>query len=149
MSELDKFNETVSILVKAYFDGTLQHGDCHACAVGNIIAAKMGYKVVHRNDCWMMKWIKEGDVVPPNWTTPVGMYRNKNVDIHTNQTLSTGYTLQQLERIEYAFEFDVDWLVFSGKNHLFQSLMSVVNVLADIHGVDLSVKEESKKLFVR
>jgi hypothetical protein len=30
---IEKFNSSVDILVKAYFDGTLRQGYCDACAV--------------------------------------------------------------------------------------------------------------------
>lgn len=42
MKRPELYQKTVDILVKAYFDDTLQHGNCYACAVGNIIAGNCG-----------------------------------------------------------------------------------------------------------
>jgi hypothetical protein len=36
------YHKTIGILVDAYFDDTLQHGNCSACAVGNLVAAAKG-----------------------------------------------------------------------------------------------------------
>ena len=55
----------------------------------------------------------------------------------------SGYSVDELARIEFAFES-----VPLGEDRMFKGLMAVVDVLSDIHGVDLSVKEESKMLFV-
>lgn len=45
MNRPELYHRTVGILYTAYFNDTLQHGDCCACAVGNIVAANMGYKI--------------------------------------------------------------------------------------------------------
>ncbi len=66
------FDQTVSKLIQWYLRGTLKHGICHACVVGNLIN---------------------------------------------------------------------DWM--------FNGLMAVVDVLADIHGINLEAKEEAKKLFIK
>jgi hypothetical protein len=36
------FENSVDVLVKAYLNDTLEHGQCHACAVGNLICAETG-----------------------------------------------------------------------------------------------------------
>jgi len=40
------FENTVDILVKAYINDTLEHNNCYACAVGNIVAHNMGERFV-------------------------------------------------------------------------------------------------------
>lgn len=72
------------------------------------------------------------------------------------QIQSTGYTFLELARIEKAFELGVSSVVnnrFMTPEQKdaaqFAGLMAVVDVLAYIHGVDLSAKQAAKKLFVK
>jgi hypothetical protein len=60
---------------------------------------------------------------------------------------STGYTVYELARIEEAFE-DVDSNC-TNDEWMFNGLMAVIEVLAEIHGIDLKQKEEAKALFVK
>jgi hypothetical protein len=68
-TEKERFDHTVSILVKAYLKGTLEHGKCVCCAVGNIIADAKKYKIVRENDpCDGINWYdKKGNIVYPKW----------------------------------------------------------------------------------
>jgi hypothetical protein len=139
------FNHTVNVLVNAYMNDKLQHGICDACAVGNIVMACCN---------------KPGRIDLCNgWPTVFvtgGNHQQKRMPIFyegeaKRQIDATGYTWQELARIEKAFEFhdtdsfdpeDADEAMFNG-------LMAVVDVLADIHGIDLTVREEAKALFVK
>jgi hypothetical protein len=140
MTQKEKFNDTVSILVKAYLNETLVHGSCVACAVGNIIADKCGYKYVSVGSLYspQLRW---KDNVPQRWIDGLS-----NV-VQSDQTIATGYTVKELSVIERAFECssfgenDDEWM--------FNGLMNVVDVLAEIHGIDLTEKEEAKTLFVK
>jgi hypothetical protein len=136
MNNLDKFQNTVAILVKAYLEGTLQKGNCAMCAVGNLVAAALDLDMNMGNGpCWLTK---QGDYILPTWFS---------VDNET-QRKAIGYTRHQVSRIEdafegwYEFEKDEDESEFGG-------LMRVVEVLADIHQIDLSTKEAAKALFVK
>ena len=154
------FENTVNILVKAYLDDTLVHSDCSACAVGNLVAAGKGYtyKREEYED-------EDGDILPgdlfwkeallPKWRrvfmTQNCKHQYQNPQNYTGDAKdeidATGYAWQELARIEYAFETapkgkdDDEWM--------FNGLMSVVDTLADIHQIDLSVKESAKLLFVK
>jgi len=44
------FDRTVSILSKAYLNDTLRHGDCYACAVGNLVCHAIGSEF--KNGIW-------------------------------------------------------------------------------------------------
>lgn len=142
------FNHTVDVLVKAYFKGELEHGDCAKCAVGNIIHEATGLEVGD----------PEADI---NGTC--GVWKSLFVTIQGKQTFypselsefkeeaidavcKTGYTIKELASIEFAFETawgnSMDELMFNG-------LMAVVDVLAEIHGIDLTAKEQAKALFVK
>lgn len=163
------FDYTVGVLVDAYFKGTLFHGHCAACAVGNIVADACGHTVhkVTTIDIFNgspidhLFWTSKGHEIRPRWyrmlhphVSIVTINALEELDIKDKaQVYATGYSPEELLRIEDAFE----GLALSGAFTLsvplqreaeFDSLMAVVDVLADIHGVDLGVKEEAKALFV-
>lgn len=142
------FNHTVDVLVKAYLNNTLQHASCGACAVGNMV----------EESCRSIGVIAQHDTVN-GWGSVFVTDRSADNDhrIHPEKYLdfsqakleidSTGYTWQELSKIEYAFETckysdNEDEFMFNG-------LMDVIDVLAEIHGIDLTEKEEAKKLFVK
>lgn len=154
--EQRKFDETVSILVKAYLNNQLEHRICTACAVGNIVAHHLGTKprvlttgnhgVVHDNyyfdDGTFMTW----------WNGCLGEHKP------SEQQQLTGYTVEELNQIEIAFEFAEGAPDFSGgmskdktmnETWMFNGLMAVVDTLADIHGINLEVKESAKAMFVK
>lgn len=157
------FDHTVGVLVKAFLKGTLAHKLCTACAVGNIVAdikKTVPDPSPDNNtefECWTYA---NGDRA--DWYEVVCEAPDKLSPRYRNglkQIESTGYTVEEIVRIEYAFEhapgdpgdnfsglfrgrcIDPDWM--------FNGLMAVVDVLASIHNVDLSIKEEAKKLFVK
>jgi hypothetical protein len=129
-----EFNKTVDILVKAYLNDTLDAADCKRCAVGNIIS--------QNNPEY--DFYQYGE----SWFRALGLnesYRDL-VDFDHPDIIKTGYTPEQLIRIESAF---------MNRDHscrdigIFNDLMAAVEVLAEIHQVDLSVKEAAKQLFVK
>lgn len=153
------FDNTVSILVKAYFNDELAHKLCCACAVGNIVANALGTKPKRLDN-------PEG-VEFDNMLFEDGQRATDWYDYIKNERFSaaaerqvrlTGYTASELNRIEGAFEqapgepnlkkglyrgkcVDPDWM--------FNGLMAVVETLADIHGVDLETSQNAKKLFIK
>lgn len=145
------FDHTVSILVKAYLNDTLEHGKCEACAVGNIVHAA-GFPRYNTGECEAMKPDSCG-----NWkgvfVTTGGIQKMRHAvdkdweQIGLRMIEATGYTVEELAWVEYAFETapkgksDDDWML--------NGLMTVVDVLASIHNVDLSTKEQAKLLFVK
>jgi hypothetical protein len=144
------FNNSIGVLVKAYFNDTLVHGQCHACAVGNLVGAARQVPII--KDIRNMPgkyWVK---VAP--WSNVFMTVRNEQeIDLNAYQGEakeaidSTGYTWQELARIEYAFE-----TADKGScedDYMLAGLLAVVDVLADIHGIDLTKREEAKLLFVK
>lgn len=143
------FDNTVSILVQAYFNNRLVHGVCNACAVGNLVGAAL-------NDFDFIVESSSFGGVGKGWAavfcSQSKMKQVKNPsqykDEAKRQIDATGYTWQQLAMIEMAFEsqsddnLDDDVAMFNG-------LMAVVSVLAEIHNVSLEAKEEAKKMFVK
>lgn len=144
-TELERFHETVGILVKAYMNNELKHQDCQACVVGNLCGGSVLWRFLFMTDETGKQRPTEFD----NFWRKYLHFDSKELLLEeaTNVCLSTGYTIDQLARIEYAFEttpqlIDEDEWMFNG-------LMSVVDVLADIHGIDLEQKESAKLLFVK
>lgn len=166
------FNHTVSVLVKAFFEDTLVHGNCYACAVGNIVADSIGTKCVKvKTEHHSISWENgepypafTGNQLTAGWGSVFStsededqdsyeMVKHQSIDLEVlNQSpranlhiKSTGYTWEELAKIEWAFEN------VKGKKtkKMFNGLMAVVDVLADIHGIDLKAKEEAKALFVK
>ena len=149
------FEHSIDVLVKAFMNNTLEHNNCCACAVGNLVADGIGIKVVpFKGIVTKAKWESENDSVSIEKGWPLVFMtddkkqkkRSYNYkDLAKKQIDSTGYTWQDLAKIEFAFETadkgnsDDDWM--------FNGLMAVVDVLAEIHGIDLEKKEEAKSMF--
>jgi hypothetical protein len=144
------FENTMDILVKAYLNDTLKHNDCQRCAVGNIVHAA-GFPYYELNGY--------SDSMPPdscgNWkalfVTFDGHQSNRKLGIGwfiedpswvsaaEKMINATGYTEEQLAKVEYAFE-----TASKGKNEddwMFNGLIAVLEVVAQIHGVDLDNKK--------
>lgn len=152
------FEQTIDILVQAYLKGTLMHGDCSACAVGNIVGSSLKCKVEGDRD--NIKWMRNGEEIEPAWdrvfltsdqVQDVWPYNYNGVS--KIQIDETGYSLYELASIELAFE-SVDEQndnegYYNSENHMYEGLMAVVDTLARIHNVDLSVKESAKAVFVK
>ena len=150
MKNKELFTKTVNILVDAYFKNTLQHGNCAACAVGNIIACNMGIKFRISAVCdGFYTW----DGLKVSWNkvfvTPFNHQQHNEFNYEgeaKEQIDSTGYTWQELAKVEFAFE-----TAYEGKSeddYMFNGLMSVVDVLIEIHEGNETEKETAKELFV-
>ena len=141
------FAYTVNVLVKAYLNDRLEHGDCRACAVGNIVEDAGFYRAYNMN-------ISEGCNSVWKWLFYTcgrkqisGSNDPEKQRIACETIKATGYTVEEMMKIEFAFE-----TAPYGRNEdqwMFNGLMAVVDVLAEIHGIDLTAKEEAKKLFVK
>ncbi len=160
MKDKELYDKTISILVKAYLNDTLEHTNCYACAVGNIIASNMGFKVIKDRVKLNMGYGREAiwDNDFPFKKLAVRFLRGgcivKDVEgININhpdvaiQIASTGYTALELALIESAFE-EMSTIA-SPKKFMYQGLIRVVEVLGQIHEVEKEVTEETKLMFVK
>lgn len=142
------FNHSVSVLVTAYLNGTLQNMNCYACAVGNLVADACGYKFVNitpeGNERITVAWLNERYPVD-GWYGIV--VRGRRSTSATYQVKATGYSVEELGKIEEVFENKCH--INGDDESTFKSLMAVVDVLAEIHGVNLEAKENAKSLFVK
>lgn len=142
------FEDSASVLVRAYMNDTLVHGNCSACAVGNLIASAIGKKPVpvvapcfRFDDNTYTEWNK---VFSSNPQKCQRFYPENYTEKAKEFIDSTGYTLDELRRIEFAFESAPGYqheAVSIDDNWMFNGLLAVVEVLADIHSVDFSTKE--------
>jgi len=154
------FENSVDVLLKAYLNDTLEHGNCYACAVGNLVANGLNRTLIKDWQEKRYKWqgtnfhcdypSKQG------WAkvfctigTPIYYTQYLRPDsyrgIAKEQIDSTGYTWRQLAKVEKAFES-----AKYGANeddYMFNGLMAVIDVLAEIHGIDLTVRESAKVPF--
>lgn len=152
------YNKTVDILVQAYFEGTLEHGNCYACAVGNIIAANCGYRFLrYSNENKDIYWkgftpynqdwtetIREKGKNPSWFSFVKNPHITFNKELAIQQVNSTGYTKQELFKIETAFENYKE----NTEDSMFDGLMSVINCLDEIHeNTDTNVTEQTKIKF--
>lgn len=128
---MTQFEKSMDVLVKAYFNDTLEDKNCQACAVGNLVCSAMGYKY----HCSEMGLLDTGKRM--NWFA--GLYRDPIYDFDANnlekELDAIGYSLDEVRKIEKSFEQGAAY------GDIFAGLMAVLEVLAEIHGVDLTAKE--------
>lgn len=136
MNRQDLYRKTVDILYQAYFKNTLQHENCAACAVGNIIAANSGknYKMAITNLYW-----EGGDYLWNRlFNTTFGIQNVNTMWLFHPETMaqinSTGYPWQELAKIEYAFETADKGQ--SAEDYMFNGLVAVLKVLQELHEVE-------------
>ena len=156
------FENSVDVLVKAYMNDTLVHMACTACAVGNLVADAHGTRPLKGTygkitfDGGRIEIDREGaddarafvyeNGRQPRWASVFSthnhqqrIFRHQYFGLIKEEIEKTGYILEQLAAIEKAFESAPHG--GSVDNWNFNGLLAVVDVLAEIHGVDLSVKQ--------
>ena len=156
MKNPELFHKTISILVKAYQKGTLIHGSCHACAVGNLVAHCTNREVIIVDpDFKEAAWSYGG---LPRWNSVfmTSSLAGQNIREYyyegeaKREIDSTGYSLYELAKIEKAFEsVEVEIEQENSDQHQFDGLMSVVDALMEIHEATKEEAEEAKLLFVK
>lgn len=154
MKREELFTRTVEVLVNAYNNNMLIHGDCRACAVGNMVYGATG----ERTGGWY-------NILMPAKNSFLPITKEKCEDIYNNvvqhstmyenwkdylsEINSTGYTLYELLAIEAAFESQTllderrlkdDPTV---KNGMY-GLRAVYDTLLKIHEVEVDVEEIAK-----
>lgn len=165
------FEKSIDILVKAYLNDTLKHGSCRACAVANLLADRCkslgidvsrwvsSFVTPELFDCRLPQLIaSENELVAK---TVIG-FRLMSIEslrimmpeeteraVQETHLLFDGadYTKAQYAAIENAFETAPQGE--SEDQWMFNGLMAVVEILADIDGVSLEAKQEAIALFVK
>jgi len=155
MKRPELYHRTVDILVQAYFNDTLEHCQCRACAVGNIVAANMGMKLGYNEffNCIVPEKFKVNTPTGDSglWYQAIysgGINKKALSDDVMCQVLCTGYAAQELAKIESAFEYCERGN--SKEDYMFNGLMAVINCLDEIHeNHDTEISQSSKSKFTR
>lgn len=141
MKNKELFDKTIAILVKAYFEGQLIKGDYCACAVGNLIVANCGYKIIDNpnadEDGIKLAWDK---AVAESWFEQL-IWTDESPSISItvkNQVKKTGYKVHEIIGIENAFE--------SGKDN-YEGLMLICEYLMEIHECSIEETQSAKLMF--
>ncbi len=158
MNRPELFHRTVEILTNSLQNGTLEHNDCSACAIGNLVAANM-----YNGDAEKIVSISENawsSVFYTNYETGMQAIRFDNYKGRAKEQIdSTGYSLEECCAIEIAFELapakciteyklnpkcepsdkDPEWMV--------NGLRAVYDVLCDIHEVGVAEVAPAKEVF--
>lgn len=155
----ERFDRAIKALVKGYMNNTLVKGNCSACAVGNIVAECMNIPVV-------VGYVDTTDPIPGmQWadvvmTTPFEqiLHPEKYEGLAKEEIDATGYSWEEIAKIEYAFETStkIHWqnykhytLAQIDQDQL-NGLNAVVDVLCKIEGIiDEQQINEYKELFVK
>jgi hypothetical protein len=140
MNRPEVYHKSVQILYDAYFNDTLEHGNCFACAVGNLVAGNLGLLFESGTSFLPGKIVWVGYRTPgvhpavSGWAEVIdgyGLNLTKYKEEPKRQIDSTGYTPQELATIEYQFEFGER----KTKDYMFDGLVNVLEVLKEIHEV--------------
>lgn len=160
-----RFTNAIDRLVKAFFNGTLKKGNCVACAVGNICASSAWanlFMTVIDVKAQEAKQVEAGpfEILVLNSISGVGKVpiMSKNDFYFKNRieaekiVRSTGYSQQDLMKVEWAFESNTQILYEDYDNvnkeeimeDQYNGLMAVVDVLCEIEdiGNPLPIKKE-------
>jgi hypothetical protein len=136
MNRPELYKKTVDILYQAYFSDTLQHANCHACAVGNLVLANMGYSFLRcywGDHTWAnQQWPEWQKLVWSNRYPLLLMLTTAELAESKRQIEATGYTVEELGKIEDAFEM-AEGNSRDGK--MFNGLVAVLDCLTEIHEI--------------
>jgi hypothetical protein len=141
-----RFKNAIDALVHAFFNDTLAKGDCAACAVGNMVAWSYGFKKSTPLDRFDVDEIVDSSC----WGPAVWWGRNaRSLEV----ALKTGYSADELKRIEAAFEANtcirLEEYPYLSKKTICEDqhngLMAVLDVLCEIEGI--GDPSEYKELF--
>lgn len=169
MIKEELYNNTVDILVQAYFNDTLEHGNCYACAVGNIIAANAGFAFVNSSTVFPSEtlfdempytgfgelyWHKEyrwsDNLVKELRRSNIGLNAAVLNEVQEKHLQLTGYSFEELSQIELAFERVADGIFTTDEEDMFNGLMSVIDALDIIHeNTDTTITTSSKNKFAK
>lgn len=153
MEREELYHKTVDALLDAYNAGELAHSNCECCAVGNI--CKEASKLTNINNAmWgnLFYTNSYGTQIMPEFLTDDSEQLKKWREDAKKLIEATGYSMIELMRIEYAFETSIQktpegqthWLYKERlKEGQFIGLCAVLDVLKDIHEVELDSHETS------
>lgn len=155
MKTTERFSTALKALIIAFFDETLEKGNCAACAVGNMVAGAYGKKAnleavacgAGLNTDWKALFMSDldGQIIRPWQYSSIVSRALMLIE-------KTGYSEMELARVELAFESSTKILgrFYSSVTRdeimqdQFNGLIAVVDILCEIEGYDSA---DYKKLF--
>lgn len=150
MKNKELFDRTVSILVNAYQNDTLEYEDCKACAVGNLVCysngselKRIGNKIENIGKYWSGGWSSIISCGEGKVNTDYSGEFNKTKE---KELLNTGYTLNQLAKIELIFAKNRP---YEAEDPNFVGLMAIIDYLMIIHEANSEEVIQAKSLFVK
>lgn len=157
MIKKELYDKTVSILEQAYLKNELVHGDCTACAVGNLIEKSFLPRVIEEVKKHGLSPLLAFTATRGDWKRAF-VTDNKTGERHQNFAAcngyvkeyidSTGYTVEELSEIEHAFEIAPKG--DSEDEYMFNGLLAIIDMLDKIHeNTDEVITQESKAKFVK
>lgn len=148
----ERFQKAYNSLVNAYFNGTLEAGDCTDCAVGNIVWDAQGLgdrlKKVGYNCSMPKEFLRWNRLFITVNGIQHRMIETESIEIADRLFEYTGYTADEMKQVEYAFEVNTkiknNGFEVYGSGHTeqeiledqFNGLSAVVDVLLELDGVE-------------
>lgn len=148
MKRQEVFERTVDVLVKAYQNGTLEHGACQACAVGNLVMANCynydeGKAFFKAHDWYnVITTHIKGEQLEAEGKNPNSSWYRAIKEIE-----STGYSVNEVRLIEAAFEDACQTPDGAEDETGVHGLRAVYDVLLDIHEVDVDTVATAEEVF--
>lgn len=150
----ERFNKATDALYNAFFNGTLAKGNCLKCAVGNIVSSCLG--AVNENDAYekgAWKWKRLFYTNEKGQQNPKNNYLENAITEALKIISYTGYTEDELAKIEYAFETNTkinheDYFQYSTQETLedqYNGLVAVFDVLLELEGIENNGHKEKLK----
>jgi len=145
MKNKEQFDNSIKVLVKAYLEGTLEHSEPCACAVGNLIADGMGHTIDQKK--LEFDWVdKNGDSA--DYAGWYNNYESPDKEV-LKEFNSTSYSIKEIIQIENAFEGVLE--IKNGFGPIdtdgYRGLCAVFDVLVQIHkGSDKQLELAKKEL---
>ncbi|MDQ6481615.1 hypothetical protein [Dyadobacter sp. LHD-138] len=134
-----RFKNAVDSLVSDFFKDELTKGSCSKCALGRIVAHSFNQNNI--TDVPVDFW-KEAFVTSERIQTVNIKYFDHEFLLKTVE--STQYSIEEMMRIEYAFESNtqISWDLMANKSSneilkdRYNGLMAVVEILCEIDGIE-------------
>ena len=143
MNRPELFQKSVDTLLDAYNQQELRHHNCYACAVGNLlsdIAKEKGICISDWAEVFVFYTNRKEQIKKSLEESVVRWGDDKRWQNGMNLINSSGYTVEELMKIEYAFETADD-----EEEEQYKGLCAVLEALKEIHEKD-DITVERKKL---
>lgn len=151
MNRPELFEKSVNTLLDAYNNRILEHGRCYACAVGNL-CSEAAQNLNVSNTIWNNVFMTGSNAHKQIFYIKEKLEDERQIEYEKALKLisKTGYTVEELAAIEYAFESSIadDYERYTTRDKVkgqYIGLCAVLEVLKEIHEKE-EIAEEQKQL---